>query len=128
MRAQWAWVLASRNRLVGWWGACTPNPGDGSTCTGDANVANQVSATLGNTAQHKLNVTALWRTRQNFDLGMDLHYVSGVYSSAGSGIWALDQARVPGHVLRPRHRLMQRGVPGEAGGGDARRVGERFRA
>ena len=58
--------------------ACTPNPGDGSTCTGDANVANQVSATLGNTAQHKLNVTALWRTRQNFDLGMDLHYVSGV--------------------------------------------------
>ncbi|MCA1827491.1 MAG: TonB-dependent receptor [Myxococcales bacterium] len=47
-------------------------------CTSDATVPNQVSATLGNTAQHKLNVTALWRTRSNFDLGMDLHYVSNV--------------------------------------------------
>jgi hypothetical protein len=32
-----------------------------------------------------------------------LHYVSGVYSSAGSGIWSLDQARVktPGKYLLP---------------------------
>ena len=57
--------------------ACTPAAG-GSTCTGDFNTANQVSATLGNTAQHKINLTALWRTRSNFDLGLDLHYVSGV--------------------------------------------------
>jgi outer membrane receptor protein involved in Fe transport len=33
---------------------------------------------LGETAQHKLNVTALWRTRANFDFSMDLHVVSGV--------------------------------------------------
>ena len=49
-----------------------------SCCTSDATVPNQVSATLGNAAQHKVNFTALWRTRSNFDLGMDLHYVSGV--------------------------------------------------
>ena len=57
--------------------ACTPGA-VGSSCTSDFNVANQVSATLGNTAQHKVNLTALWRTRSNFDLGLDLHYVSGV--------------------------------------------------
>ena len=57
--------------------ACTPS-GAASTCTSDATLANQVSATLGNTAQHKINFTALWRTRSNFDLGLDLHYVSGV--------------------------------------------------
>ena len=58
--------------------ACTPSGGGTSTCTGDANLANEVSATIGNTAQHKINLTALWRTRSNFDLGMDLHFVSGV--------------------------------------------------
>ena len=57
--------------------ACSAS-GTGSTCTSDATVANQVSATLGNTAQHKVNLTALWRTRSNFDLGMDVHFVSGV--------------------------------------------------
>ncbi len=57
--------------------ACSAS-GAASTCTSDATLPNQVSATLGNTAQHKINFTALWRTRSNFDLGLDLHYVSGV--------------------------------------------------
>jgi iron complex outermembrane receptor protein len=48
------------------------------TCSSDATVPNQVSATLANTAQHKFNFTALWRTRANFDLGLDVHYVSAV--------------------------------------------------
>jgi len=47
-------------------------------CTDDTTLANQVSATLGNTAQHKLNLTAQWRTRANFDLAVDAHWVSGV--------------------------------------------------
>src|SRR5438477_11416726 len=57
--------------------ACTPGAA-GSACTGEASLPSQVSATLGNTAQHKVNFTALWRTRQNFDIGLDLHFVSGV--------------------------------------------------
>jgi iron complex outermembrane receptor protein len=58
--------------------ACTPSGNGTSTCTGSAAVPNQVSATLGNTAQHKVNLTALWRTRSGFDIGMDAHFVSGV--------------------------------------------------
>jgi iron complex outermembrane receptor protein len=58
--------------------ACTPSGGGKSTCTSDASTANQVSATLANTAQHKINLTALWRTKVNFDLAMDVHFVSGV--------------------------------------------------
>jgi len=58
--------------------ACTPGANGASTCTSDAILPNQVSATLGNTAQHKISVTGLWRTRANFDLGMDVHFVSGV--------------------------------------------------
>jgi outer membrane receptor protein involved in Fe transport len=49
-----------------------------SSCTSDHAVANQSSATVANTAQHKLNVVATWRTRANFDLGLDAHYVSSV--------------------------------------------------
>ena len=49
-----------------------------ASCTSDHTVANQSSATVGNTAQHKLNVVATWRTRSNFDLGVDAHYVSTV--------------------------------------------------
>jgi outer membrane receptor protein involved in Fe transport len=52
--------------------------GPGSGCTSDITAPNQVSATIGNTAQHKVNLTALWRTRANFDLGMDAHYVSAL--------------------------------------------------
>src|SRR6267142_938332 len=37
-----------------------------------------VSATLGNTAQHKVYASAQWRTKANFDLGIDVHYVSAV--------------------------------------------------
>src|SRR5438270_822834 len=49
-----------------------------STCTTDHALANQSSATVANTAQHKLNVVATWRTRASFDLGVDAHYVSSV--------------------------------------------------
>ena len=49
-----------------------------ASCTSDHTVANQSSATVGNTAQHKLNVVATWRTRSNVDLGVDAHYVSTV--------------------------------------------------
>jgi len=56
--------------------ACSSVAGPG--CTSDISAPNQVSATIGNTAQHKLNLTALWRTRANFDLGMDAHYVSAL--------------------------------------------------
>ena len=49
-----------------------------SSCTTDHVAANQSSATVANTAQHKLNVVASWRTRANFDLGVDVHYVSTV--------------------------------------------------
>src|SRR5712692_50882 len=49
-----------------------------ASCTSDHSVANQSSATVSNTAQHKLNLTATWRTRPNFDLGIDAHYVSTV--------------------------------------------------
>ena len=56
--------------------ACRANGQSG--CTDDISAANQVSATLGNTAEHKLNATALWRTHANIDLALDAHYVSGV--------------------------------------------------
>jgi iron complex outermembrane receptor protein len=49
-----------------------------ASCTSDHSVANQSSATVSNTAQHKLNLMATWRTRANFDLGVDAHYVSTV--------------------------------------------------
>ena len=53
--------------------------GSGATgCTDSIQTPSQASAVLGATAQHKLNVTALWRTRSNFDFGMDVHYVSDV--------------------------------------------------
>jgi outer membrane receptor for ferrienterochelin and colicin len=56
--------------------ACRANGQSG--CTDDISAPDQVSATLGNTATHKLNATALWRTHANIDLAVDAHYVSGV--------------------------------------------------
>jgi iron complex outermembrane receptor protein len=53
-------------------------PGGGQACTSDTTVANQLSANIANTAQHKGNLTVVWRTRSNFDLGADVHYVSAV--------------------------------------------------
>ena len=44
-------------------------------CTDSISAANQVSAALANTARHKLNVTATWRTKTNFDLGLGVHFV-----------------------------------------------------
>ena len=58
--------------------ACTPQGGGTRTCTQDTAIANQVSATIANTAEHKLNLMATWRTRANFDLAIDAHYVSPV--------------------------------------------------
>jgi outer membrane receptor protein involved in Fe transport len=49
-----------------------------ASCTSDHSAADQASAALANTAQHKINVVATWRTRANFDLGLDAHYVSSV--------------------------------------------------
>ena len=56
--------------------ACSATAGGG--CTEDKAAPNEVSATLANTARHKVNFTAQWRTKANFDLGIDLHYVSAV--------------------------------------------------
>jgi iron complex outermembrane receptor protein len=74
--------------------------GTGSGCTDDTSVANQIAATVGNTAQHKINLTALWRTRANFDLGIDLHYVSSFSWTEGS----FDITR-PGGVLYTTYPL-----------------------
>ena len=57
--------------------ACTPSGGK-TTCTSDTSIANQTTAAIANTAEHKLNFTALWRTKTGFDLGVDVHYVSAV--------------------------------------------------
>ena len=56
--------------------ACSVTSSGG--CTDDTAAPSQASATLANTAQHKLNVTATWRTKANFDFGLDLHHVSAV--------------------------------------------------
>lgn len=56
--------------------ACSVTASGG--CTDDASAATQASATLANTAQHKINLTAMWRTKANFDLGLDVHFVSAV--------------------------------------------------
>ena len=55
--------------------ACSATASGG--CTAATTAANQVSATLANTARHKLNLTATWRTKTNFDLGLGVYYVSG---------------------------------------------------
>jgi iron complex outermembrane receptor protein len=56
--------------------ACSVTASGG--CTDDASAPTQASATLANTAQHKVNLTAMWRTKANFDLGLDVHFVSAV--------------------------------------------------
>jgi outer membrane receptor protein involved in Fe transport len=58
--------------------ACTPSGGGKTTCTSDTSIPNQTSSVLSNTAEHKLNLIALWRSKTGFDLGMDVHFVSGV--------------------------------------------------
>jgi outer membrane receptor for ferrienterochelin and colicin len=58
--------------------ACTPSGGGTTHCTSDTSIANQTTAAIANTAEHKLNFTALWRTKPGFDLGVDVHYVSSV--------------------------------------------------
>jgi outer membrane receptor protein involved in Fe transport len=58
--------------------ACTPSGGGKTSCTSDTSIANQTSAVLSNTAEHKLNLIALWRSKSGFDLGMDVHFVSAV--------------------------------------------------
>lgn len=76
--------------------ACAPSGGS-SQCTSDATLPNQISATLGNTAQHKANFTALWRTKSNFDVGLDVHFVSAVTWFEKS----FDVSREGGVVLTP---------------------------
>jgi len=56
--------------------ACRVTSGGG--CTRDKTAPGPVSATLANTAQHKVYASAQWRTKANFDLGIDVHYVSAV--------------------------------------------------
>src|SRR5437870_5004805 len=55
--------------------ACSATASGG--CTANTTAANQVPATLRTTARHKLNLTATWRTKTNFDLGLGVYYVSG---------------------------------------------------
>jgi iron complex outermembrane receptor protein len=57
--------------------AC-PAGGGTSNCTSSIAVPNQDAAAIANTAEHKLNFTALWRAKSGFDFGMDVHYVSAV--------------------------------------------------
>ena len=62
-------------------------------------------AVLNNTAQHKLNVTALWRTKSNFDLSTDIHYVSEVtwneksFDSSASGGVLFTPYTLPAYTL-----------------------------
>jgi iron complex outermembrane receptor protein len=56
--------------------ACRVTAGGG--CTRDKTAPGPVAATLANTAQHKVYASAQWRTKANFDLGIDVHYVSAV--------------------------------------------------
>lgn len=74
--------------------------GAGSGCTDDTSQPNQVAETVGNTAQHKINFSALWRTKANFDLGLDAHFVSSVSWTEGS----FDITR-PGGVLYTQYPL-----------------------
>jgi hypothetical protein len=100
------------------------DPGPSGTY-GKAREQGQVQAQRAVTAAQKLGISpgsTLWYDLEGFDQGKTrcrraalsflsgwtrgihaLHYVSGVYSSAGSGIWALDQARVnqPGAYRLP---------------------------
>src|SRR2546430_629765 len=55
--------------------ACSVSASGG--CTAGPHAGDQVSATLANTARHKLNLTATWRTKTNFDLGPGVYYGSG---------------------------------------------------
>ena len=65
----------SYEKLIG----CSPKAnGGGDDCTTSATTPSQISAYLANTATHKINAVALWRTRINFDLALDVHYVSAV--------------------------------------------------
>ena len=73
------------------------NDASTSGCTDSIQTPSQVSAVLGETAQHKVNLTALWRTRPGFDFGMDLHLVSGVTWFEKS----FDQSRTAGVVFTP---------------------------
>jgi iron complex outermembrane receptor protein len=74
-------------------------------CTSDTSSANQVSATLANTARHKLNVTGTWRTKANFDFGLGVHFVSAAtwyeksfdVNSQGGVIWS--PYAVPAHTM-----------------------------
>jgi outer membrane receptor for ferrienterochelin and colicin len=68
-----------------------------TSCTSDRSQATQASAAISNTAQHKLNVTATWRTRAKVDLGVDAHYVSTVTWFEKS----IDAAAPAGVVLAP---------------------------
>ena len=56
--------------------ACRVTAGGG--CIRDNTAPGPVAATLANTAQHKVYASAQWRTKANFDLGIDVHYVSAV--------------------------------------------------
>ncbi|HEY2030186.1 MAG TPA: porin family protein [Myxococcales bacterium] len=49
-----------------------------SGCSSSISAANPDTAAIANTAEHKLNLTALWRSKSGFDLGMDVHYVSAL--------------------------------------------------
>ena len=49
------------------------------SCRFDNSGRGNAAAVLGNTATHKINLSASWRTRAGIDLAADLHHVSGVY-------------------------------------------------
>ncbi len=74
-------------------------------CTDDASAPTQASATLANTAQHKINLNATWRTRANFDLGLDVHFVSAVtwfeksFDIASAGGVVFTPYEVPAYTL-----------------------------
>jgi iron complex outermembrane receptor protein len=57
---------------------CATDAAGQRSCTDQATTPSQMSAVLAAGAQHKANLTTLWRTRSGFDVGMDLHFVSAV--------------------------------------------------
>ena len=85
-------------------------------CTFNVPVSDPAAAATNNTAQHKLNVSASWRTKVGLDLAMDLHAVSGVswvekqFNPAASTGVDLNPFAIPSYTLinaRVGYRLLR---------------------
>jgi iron complex outermembrane receptor protein len=86
------------------------------SCSFTVASTDPAASATNNTAQHKLNVSASWRTRLGFDLAMDLHAVSGVswvekqFNPASATGVDLNPFAIPGYTLlnaRVGYRLLR---------------------